>query len=149
MKTDIITLQQTTDDFTTPGQHIEYVCRRKVGVVKKRNSQIWPQRPQESRHHPQIIIMQPDHCAFRSLGGCTFSEQTIDLEEYRPVLFAKHRTLPEGMQRRPERLLGKALIEHIHIVLGQGNPRGNQICVTIAVDFGMHFECAILARVMD
>ena len=125
MKADVVALQQTADDFAAPGQHVEHVSRREVGMVEKGDIQVRAQRSQERRHHPQVVVVQPDHRALRRLGGSALGKQAVDLEKHRPVLFTEHGALPEGMQGRPERLLGEAFVEHVDVFLGQRHPGGD------------------------
>src|SRR3546814_1035270 len=74
-----------------------------LGVMEERDLQIGAQFAQRRRHHPQVVVVQPDRCAFRSFGGGTLRESKIDAAEDLPVILAKARAFPEGMQHRPER----------------------------------------------
>ncbi len=149
MKADVVALQQTADDFAAPGQHVEYVRRREVGVMEEGDIQVRTQRSQKRRHHPQVVVVQPDYRALCCLSGRALGKQAIDLEKYRPVLFTEHGALPEGVQGRPERLLGEALIEHVDVFLGQRYPRGNQIGIALGIHLGVHLKAFAPARVMD
>ncbi len=117
MKANVIALQQAADNLAAPRQHIKHIRRGEISVVEKGDIQVRSQRPQKGRHHPQVVVVQPNYRALCSFRCGALGKQAIDLEEHGPIFLTEHRSLPEGVQRWPERLLGKSFVKDIHVVL--------------------------------
>jgi len=149
VEADVVTLQQAADDLPSPRQHVEDVGRGEIGVMEEGNLQVGTQFAQVGRHHPQVVVVNPDHGALGGFGRSALGEQAVDLHEHDPVFLAENRALPERVQRRPEGFLGEALVEGIDFVLGQGHACREQVGVAFAVDFGMGFERNAFLPVMN
>ncbi len=148
MEADVVALQQAAEDFAPPRHHVEHVCRREIGVVEEGDLQIRPQFAQDRRHHPQVVVVQPDGGAGRGFGGGGFGEAAVHVQIGVPVVLAETRALPEGVQHRPEGLLREALVERIDLALFQRHPRHGQIRELLRIDRGMYLEMT-LARIID
>ena len=69
-----------------------------------------------SRHHPQVVVMQPYRRTFRCLTGRLFCKLAVYLTEHIPVIFFKARSFPKGMQRWPEGFFREAFVKDIHFL---------------------------------
>ena len=109
-------------------------------MVEEGDAQIRAQLAQVGRHHPQVVVVQPDDGAFGGLQRGAFGEGAVDLEEYLPVVFVEGGAFPEGVQSWPEGFLGEALVEDIDFFLAQLDPRGGELGITLGVHGGVAVE---------
>jgi len=148
VKADVIALQQAADDLAVPRQDVEDVARRKSRVVKKCNAQIGPQRAQKGRHHPQVVVMDPDHRALGRLACGLLGKDAVDFQKTFPVRLVELGLVGERKDDRPESFLGKLLVKGVDVFGGQGDARHLEIGVMFFVHRHMAHKALGVAAVL-
>ena len=85
-------------------------------MVEKGNCQVRANLAQISRHHPEVIVVNPHHRVLCGFLGRALRKLLVDLEEHLPVIIVEGGPFPEGVQGGPEGFLGEPLVENLDVV---------------------------------
>src|SRR5690606_29449817 len=85
VETDKVTLQQASDDVTSPGDYVKNIRRRKGRMVEEANLQVGAALAQESGDHPQIVFVDPYKRVGFGLVGHAVCKQLVYTEIVFPM----------------------------------------------------------------
>ena len=99
------------------GQSAEDFGRRKRCVMKEDHPDVGAQPLQQTRHQPQVVVMDPDRRAERCLLSCTLGKPLVYALVEMPAIDIEVHLVGNRHQDRPQRVLAKAMIERLIFLL--------------------------------
>ena len=122
VETDDITTEQTLENLLTPRKDREHIIPWKWCVVEKGDLQVGTFRSDVSRSQPEVVIVHPYRCAFRSFFTGRHGELLVDLFKNLPIGIVYVEVGGKCMKDWPETFLGSDVIKTGNLFIFQGDP---------------------------
>ena len=154
LEADQVGAEQALEDLAAPRQLGEQLGGRERDVEVEADPQVGPLRAQHLRHQLELVVLHPDGRALgRHLGG-PVGEALVDPDVGLPPLAVELRLGDEVVVERPERAVGEALVELLHLLRAQRHrapattrPRRTARTSSSSADPGQPIHAPSLARI--